>query len=84
MSYKGTDFPQYRKLSNDKVFYRIMNEREFHEIQVIGKSAQLHRIIAKQYPEILRIQDLLSLSELGFLLSDKSEFDSQLSQYSLQ
>ena len=33
---KGTDFPQYRKLSNDKVFYRIVDERHFDEIQIIG------------------------------------------------
>lgn len=84
MSDKGTDFPQYRKLSNDKVFYRIVNEREFHEIQIIGNSAQLHKIIAKQYPEILKIQDLISLSEAGFIESNELEFENLIRFFSLQ
>ena len=58
MSNKGTDFPQYRKLSNNKVYYKILNQREFDEIQIIGSKAQLFTTQAKQYPEILKIQDL--------------------------
>ncbi|MBL4862591.1 MAG: hypothetical protein JKY09_06195 [Crocinitomicaceae bacterium] len=83
MSNKVIDFPQYRKLSNDKVFYRIISDRKFDEIQVIGKTAQLHKIEAKQYPEMLRIKDLLALSMSGFEASTKEEFDNVLNRYSL-
>ncbi|MDG1148307.1 MAG: hypothetical protein P8N52_08400 [Crocinitomicaceae bacterium] len=71
---KGTDFPQYRKLSNDKVFYKIVNNREFHEIQVIGTFAQLHKIEAKQYPEILKIQDMLNYTIEAFVPSSAEEY----------
>lgn len=84
MSDKVTDFPQYRKLSNDKVFYRINNDRQFDEIQIIGKSARFHRVEAKQYPEILRIQDLISYSIDGFKPSDEKEFNDLLDHYSLR
>lgn len=73
---KGTDFPQYRKLSNDKVYYRIIDDRNFDEIQIIGSKAQLRNIKAMQYPEILRIQDMLSYGIEGFIESDESEFSS--------
>ena len=75
MSNKVTDFPQYRKLSNDKVFYRINNDRQFDEIQIIGKSAYIHSIEAKQYPEILKIQDLLNCEIDGCKLSNAVEFE---------
>jgi len=71
---KGTDFPQYRKLSNDKIFYKIVNNREFHEIQVIGTFAQLHKIEAKQYPEILKIQDMLNYTIEAFVPSSAEEY----------
>lgn len=71
---KGTDFPQYRKLSNDKVFYRILDDRHFDEIQIIGTKAQLRNVVAEQYPEILRIQDMLSYGILGFVASNEEEF----------
>ncbi|MDX2360410.1 MAG: hypothetical protein QNK23_06365 [Crocinitomicaceae bacterium] len=80
---KVTDFPQYRKLSNNKVYYRIRNDRNFDEIQIIGSKAQLFTIEAQQYPEILRIQDLLNLSMEGFEHSTSVEFDQLLDHYSL-
>lgn len=73
---KGTDFPQYRKLSNDKVYYRIIDDRNFDEIQIIGIKAQLRHVFAEQYPEILRIQDMLSFGIEGFVESDEAEFSS--------
>jgi len=84
MSNKGTDFPQYRKLSNNKVYYRIRNEREFDEIQLIGKNAQLFNIEAKQYPEMLRIKDLISYTQDGFESSTEEEFEKMLEMYGLQ
>ena len=84
MSNKVTDFPQYRKLSNNKVFYRINNDRQFDEIQIVGSSARLHRVDAVQYPEILRIQDLISYSIDGFLSSNEKEYNNLMDHYSLR
>ncbi len=81
---KDTDFPQFRKLSNEKVFYKIINDRLFHEIQVIGTSAQLYKVEAKQYPEILKIQDMLNYSIEGFVASNHEEFEQLLDANSLR
>jgi hypothetical protein len=67
-------FPQYRKLANDKSFYRIEDERHFTEKQLIGKQVFTLVVEAKQYPEIIRIQDMLQCTE-GFVLSDREAFD---------
>jgi hypothetical protein len=80
---KDTDFPQFRKLSNDKVFYKIVNNSEFHEIQVVGKFAQLYIIEADQYPEILKIQDMLNYTIKGFVPSSIEEYCKLLDIYSL-
>lgn len=82
MSYKVTDFPQYRKLSNEKVFYRIRDDRNFDEIQLVGSRAMFFSMEAKQYPEILKIKDLLKLTE-GFLESSQDEFEALLDKHNL-
>ncbi|MDP4637989.1 MAG: hypothetical protein NWR96_02835 [Crocinitomicaceae bacterium] len=68
------EFPQYRKLVNDKSFYRIEDERHFTEKQLIGKQVFTLVVEAKQYPEIMRIQDMLQCTE-GFVLSDREAYD---------
>ena len=70
---KNTDFPQYRKLSNGKTFYKILDDRNFEEIQQMGSKFIKHKIVAEQYPEILRIKDMLELQE-PFILSSETEY----------
>jgi hypothetical protein len=71
----GFAFPQYRKLANEKSFYELVDDRHFTEKQRIGKQVFTIPIEAMQYPEILRIQDMLDCVE-GFFLSNKEEFES--------
>lgn len=67
------EFPQYRKLSNNQSFYIIETERKFIEIQLIGNHHIVHTIIAEQYPEILRIKEMLSMQLPNVLQSSKEE-----------
>ena len=68
------DFPQYRKLMNDKSFYCILDGRTFEEIQIIGSKAVLYNFKAVQYPEMLRIKDMLEFAP-GYLNCLVSEFE---------
>ena len=68
------EFPQYRKLSNSKSFYCIEDERNFIEIQLIGKQVFRIKLQATQYPEIIKIKDMLAC-EAPYLFSSKMEFD---------
>ncbi len=82
MQYKGSDFPQYRKLNNEKAFYKIVDDRHFDEIQRIGSRILRYSFHAEKYPEILRIQDMLDFSD-GYLLSNEEEFNALLNDQTL-
>ena len=68
-------FPIYRKLFNEKSYYKIVSADSFIELQKIGTKIRKHTIIAQQFPEKLRIQDMISLAD-GFLSCDATEFES--------
>lgn len=72
------EFPQYRRLSNKKSFYRIDSMERFVEVQIVGSKYFAHDIEAKQYPEMLRIREMLSFSLQDIELSDEAEFTSHL------
>ena len=67
-------FPCYRKLRNDKSFYKISSERTFTEIQCVGNQYFKIEIIANKYPEIILIQDLLNKRGI-YDLSAEEEFN---------
>ncbi len=74
MDYKDIDFPQYRKLINDKSFYCILDGRNFEEIQIIGSKMVKYQFLAAQYPEMLRIKDMIDCSH-GYINYTRSEFN---------
>ena len=67
-------FPCYRKLRNDKSFYKISSERTFTEIQCVGNQYFKIEIIANKYPEIILIQDMLIKRGI-YDLSAEEEFN---------
>ena len=69
-----SNFPQYRKLINEKSYYRIEDENHFTEIQLIGKKAFELKIQAIQYPEKLKIKEMLNCEE-PYKKIEQSEFD---------
>ena len=69
-----TIFPCYRKLRNDKSFYKISGERTFTEIQCVGNQYFKIEIIANKYPEIILIQDTLNKREI-YEISAEEEFN---------
>jgi hypothetical protein len=47
-------------LSNEKSFYKIIDDRNFEEIQIVGSKKYYFKFHATQYPEMLKIQDMLA------------------------
>jgi hypothetical protein len=72
MNIKVTLFPVYRKLTNSIRIYKIDDERNFKEKQHLGSKVLEYSIIAHQYPEILRIKDMISCN--GFEIADENEW----------
>ena len=68
-------FPVYRKLSNSKAFYKINSPEEFEEIQLLG-SKRFHYVHqARQYPEKLKIRDMISQEDTSYLESTSAEWN---------
>ncbi len=63
-------FPAYRKYLNEKNFFKILNERSFEELQVIGSRVVMHSTVATQYPEMVHIAGLLNDSSLAMPISE--------------
>ena len=57
------NFPQYRKYKNIETYFKIISEKKFEEISLFGNKFVKYSIEAKQYPEMLRIQDMLNCEE---------------------
>ncbi len=74
MDNKDIVFPQYRKLANEKAYYKIIDARNFEEIQLIGSTKKMFKINATQYPEILKIDDMLNLTAEYYLYSSENEW----------
>lgn len=67
-------FPVFRKLVNERNFYRIDSVTAFVEVQRMGKRCVVHHVEARIYPEKVRIQELLDMLDPGVVPSDPSEF----------
>ena len=57
------DFPQYRKYKNIETYFKIISEKKFEELSLFRNKFVKHSIEAKQYPEMLRITDMLNCEE---------------------
>ena len=68
------DFPQYRKYKNIETYFKIISEKEFEEISSLGNKYVKHSIVAKQYPELLRIQDMLNCEENIWEIIEENEY----------
>lgn len=53
------EFPIYRKLEGFNRYYKIVSEKQFIEAIAKGASFSYQEINANQYPEMLRIQDMI-------------------------
>lgn len=60
MDNKFTDFPQFRTISGRKVYYKITSDKQFIELSWIGEKQFVVNVNATQYPEILRIMDMIN------------------------
>lgn len=58
-----TKFPVYRKYTNNNTYFKILSENEFEELQFIGSLRHLFTITAHQYPERLRIMDMIACKD---------------------
>lgn len=49
----------YRKYKNNKSYFKIIDERNFEELQIVGSKVMINKIKAISFPEINFIHDLI-------------------------
>lgn len=74
------EFPQFRKLNNSSVFYKIDSNRAFTEVKIMGKYYFVNAIEAKQFPEINYINDLLNLEFGDWQIITQEEYEHFLNE----
>lgn len=67
------NFPIFRKLSNNKRFYKINSDDSFDELQVLGNKVFMLTIKAHQYLEKILIQDMINKNQ-SYVESTLEEF----------
>lgn len=67
-------FPIYRKYAGIKVWFKIIDERNFIEIKQIGAKFIQHEVRAEQYPEIQRIKDMIECLDGHWEVIDESVY----------
>lgn len=58
--------------------FRVDGPDRFTELQKIGSQVIKHEIVAEQYPEKLRIMDMVSLKDGIWVISSEEEFEETL------
>jgi hypothetical protein len=78
------NFPTYRKYKNNKRFYKIINKKEFEEIQVVGSKTIVNHFVATQLPEFNLINDLISCYEENAVVISEVDYEAIKSGYNDQ
>jgi hypothetical protein len=73
-------FPVYRKLANERSFFRIDSPLRFTEVQRVGRQCVVHEVEAHTYPEKVRLIELLELQHHWVKESSSEEFGHWLSK----
>ncbi len=56
-------FPVYRKYSNNKSYFKVLSEKEFEEIVLLGNNYWVYTFEAKILPDFQLIRDMLELQD---------------------
>jgi hypothetical protein len=77
MDFEAAAFPIYRRTADGRHFYRIEAPDRFTEVQVIGSRRVLHAVEATQYPERVRIMEMIAGGEGRYLPLAEEEWAAQ-------
>jgi hypothetical protein len=67
------EFPQFRKLTNGKSYYKIAGPTQFIELQNIGSKWLSYTYQLSQFPDLLRLNAMLN-AEAPFEMAEEQEF----------
>ena len=76
MKEENITYPQYRKYSNNKSYFKILSPNKFEEIQVLGLKKTIHFFEAKILPDRNYIADLTFNYNEHWIICEENEYES--------
>jgi hypothetical protein len=67
-------FPVYRKSKTGSSLYRILSYYLMEEYQIVGTKVFYFEVHARQYPDMLRIREMITLTDGVSLPATDKEF----------
>ena len=68
-------YPQYRKYSNNKSYFKIISPDEFEEIQLLGSKKSIHHFEAKILPDRNFVYDMTFDYEKSWIKIEEEEYE---------
>lgn len=75
MTEKNLSYPQYRKYSNNKSYFKVLSPSKFEEIKVISNNKTIHLFEAKILPDRNFISDMTFNYEKYWIKIDAKEYE---------
>lgn len=82
MTEKEATYPIYRKYAGIPVWFKIVDAKNFIEIKQVGKQFTRHEVEAKQYPEMVFIQDMTSCLDGRWEVVSEVDYNSVAAHFS--
>lgn len=68
-------YPQYRKYPNNKAYFKIISDKEWEEVQVIGNKYILHSFEVKIMPDRNLLHDMTFDYEGNWVKIESEEYE---------
>lgn len=68
-------FPQYRKYTNEKTFFKIISTTRWEELQIVGSKVILSQFEVKILPDRNFLNDMLNNVENSWIVIDADEYE---------
>ena len=76
-----TSFPIFRKYERNTSFFKVVSDKKFIEIQVIGNTYFKHENESKILPDFHLINDMINLHNNHWVPSTELEFETYYNRY---
>ncbi|MFZ1693401.1 MAG: hypothetical protein WAT74_09410 [Flavobacteriales bacterium] len=76
----ATGFPAYRRMVGGAHYYRINGPADFVELQRVGSRVLRHAVTRAQYPEQLRIAEMIACTDGRFEPIAAEEWEALLAE----
>lgn len=83
VSEKSISFPQFRKYSNNKSFFKIEDNRAIDEVYYIGKKAYFQRTAIQTFVERNLVEELLNFDGIHILKIHEETYENALAEVEL-